>query len=74
MLTKSKIPFVNENEIVRNALKILNKKKLGFIVIINNHGLNTGIFTDGDLNRSFQKNKNKTIGVIHIHHILKFLK
>ena len=121
MLTKNKIPFVNENEIVRNALKILNKKKLGFIVIINNHGLNTGIFTDGDLKRSLQKNKsiekikikslmtkkpysvdentlisdiilkmnkkkitsvcvfnkknkNKTIGVIHIHHILKFLK
>ena len=121
MLTKNKIPFVNENEIVRNALKILNKKKLGFIVIINNHGLNTGIFTDGDLKRSLQKNKSiekikikslmtkkpysvdentlisdiiskmnkrkitsvcvfnkknkdKTIGVIHIHHILKFLK
>ena len=121
MLTKNKIPFVNENEIVRNALKILNKKKLGFIVIINNHGLNTGIFTDGDLKRSLQKNKsiekikikslmtkkpysvdentlisdiiskmnkkkitsvcvfnkknkNKTVGVIHIHHILKFLK
>ena len=121
MLTKNKIPFVNENEIVVNALKILNKKKLGFIVIINNHGLNKGIFTDGDLKRSLQKNKsiekikikslmtkkpysvdentlisdiiskmnkkkitsvcvfnknnkNKTIGVIHIHHILKFLK
>ena len=121
MLTKNKIPFVNENEIARNALKILNKRKLGFIVIINNHGLNTGIFTDGDLKRSLQKNKsiekikikslmtkkpysvdentlisdiiskmnkkkitsvcvfnkknkNKTIGVIHIHHILKFLK
>ena len=121
MLTKNKIPFVNENEIVRSALKILNKKKLGFIVIINNNGLNTGIFTDGDLKRSLQKNKslekikikslmtkkpysvdentlisdiiskmnkkkitsvcvfnkknkNKTIGVIHIHHILKFLK
>jgi len=121
MLTKNKIPFVNENEIARNALKILNKKKLGFIVIINNNGLNTGIFTDGDLKRSLQKNKslekikikslmtkkpysvdentlisdiiskmnkkkitsvcvfnkknkNKTIGVIHIHHILKFLK
>ena len=121
MLTKSKIPFVNENEIIRNALVILNKKKLGFIVIINNHGLNTGIFTDGDLKRSLnkkksieklkiksvmtkkpysveentlisdiifkmnkrkitsvcvynKKNKKKTIGVIHIHHILKFLK
>ena len=36
MLIKSKIPFVNENEIMRKALKILNIKKLGFLVITNN--------------------------------------
>ena len=30
MLIKSKIPFVNENEIMKKALKILNAKKLGF--------------------------------------------
>ena len=42
MLTKNKIPFVNENEIMKNALKVLNAKKLGFLVIINNQGLNTG--------------------------------
>ena len=36
-------------------LKILNKKKLGFLVIVNNQGLNTGIFTDGDLKRLMQK-------------------
>ena len=112
---------INENEIIKDALITLNKKKLGFIVIVNNDGLNSGIFTDGDLKRSLQKNKSieklkiktvmskkpfaveentlisdiiskmnkrkitsvcvynkknrkKTIGVIHIHHILKFLK
>ena len=121
MLTKDKIPFVNENETIKSALITLNQKKLGFIVIINNRGFNKGIFTDGDLKRSLQKNvnverkkiksvmtkkpflveesalitdiivkmnqrkitsvcvynkknKNKIIGVIHIHHILKFLK
>ncbi|MDC3257711.1 SIS domain-containing protein, partial [Candidatus Pelagibacter sp.] len=47
MLKKNKIPFVNENEIMKNALKILNSKKLGFLVVINNLGLNSGIFTDG---------------------------
>ena len=120
MLTKNKIPFVNENEIIRKALKTLNRKKLGFLVVVNNQGLNKGIFTDGDLKRSLQKknfserskiksimtrkpfaveqntlivdiltkmnkkkitsvcvynkkNKEKTIGVIHIHQILKFL-
>ena len=30
-LIKNKIPFVNENEIMINALKILNKKNLGFL-------------------------------------------
>ena len=57
MLIKSKIPFVNENEIMKNALKILNAKKLGFLVIINNQKFNTGIFTDGDLKRLMQKKK-----------------
>ena len=57
MLTKNKIPFVNENQTMQRALKILNSKHLGFIVIINNHGLNTGIFTDGDLKRLLQKKR-----------------
>ena len=57
MLTKNKIPFVNENEIVKNALKVLNNKKLGFIVMTNNNRINTGIFTDGDLKRSLQQKK-----------------
>ena len=57
MLIKNKIPFVNEEEIMINALKILNSKKLGFLVVRNKHGLNTGIFTDGDLKRLMQKRK-----------------
>ena len=57
MLIKSKIPFVNENENLNNALKILNSKKLGFVVVINNQGLNSGVFTDGDLKRTLQKKK-----------------
>ena len=57
MLTKNKIPFVNENILMKNALKILNQKKLGFLVIMNNQNLNVGIFTDGDLKRLLQKKK-----------------
>ena len=57
MLTKNKIPFVNENENMNNALKILNSKKLGFLVVVNKHGLNSGLFTDGDLKRTLQKRK-----------------
>ncbi len=121
MLTKKKIPFVNQNETMKNALKVLNSKKLGFLVLTNNEGLNTGVFTDGDLKRLMQnkkfidnlkikkfmtkkpytvekntlatdilylmnkkkitnicvysnENKKKTIGVIHIHNLLRTLK
>ena len=58
MLVKKRIPFVNENQLMKNALKILNMKKLGFVVVVNNQGLNSGIFTDGDLKRLLQR-KNK---------------
>ncbi len=121
MLTKGKIPFVNEKHTMKKALKILNLKRLGFVVVINNKGLTLGVFTDGDLKRILQKkrkidnfeiksfmtsnpytveentlgteilsqmnkrkitsvcvykkqNKKKTIGVIHIHNLLKVLK
>ena len=57
MLIKNKIHFVNENEIMKNALKTLNSKKLGFLVVRNKQGLNTGVFTDGDLKRLMQKKK-----------------
>ena len=57
MLIKNRIPFVNENEIMRKALKILNMKKLGFLVVTNNQNLMSGIFTDGDLKRLVQKKR-----------------
>ena len=55
MLTKGKIPFINENQIIRSAIKIINLKRLGFLVAINRQGLTTGVFTDGDLKRLIQK-------------------
>ena len=57
MLIKSKIPLVNENELMKKALKILNIKKLGFLVITNNQNQLSGIFTDGDLKRLMQKKR-----------------
>ena len=57
MLTKNKIPFVNENEIMKNSLEILNSKKLGFLVVINKNGLIRGVFTDGDLKRIMRRRK-----------------
>ena len=57
MLIKNKIPFVHENTKMKVALDILNKKSLGFLVVVNNQKLNVGVFTDGDLKRLLQKKK-----------------
>ena len=56
MLTKQKIPFVNENDIIKNGLKIINQKKLGVLIARNKKLKTTGIFTDGDIKRTIQKN------------------
>ena len=55
MLTKKKIPFINESETINNAIKVINSKGVGFIVAINSKGLTTGIITDGDLKRLIRK-------------------
>ena len=118
MLTGKKIPFINENLKMKNALKIITNKKLGVLIVKNKKGKTKGIITDGQIRRSTQKNKdlqsltvkkvmtsnpisidkdtlaakalslmnekkitslcvnnnknkNKTIGIIHIHNILE---
>ncbi len=118
MLTKKKIPFINENKSIQSGLKIINMKKLGILIARNKFLKTTGVFTDGDIKRTIQKNidikknkiknfmskdpisvekdtlaakalsimndkkitslcvynknnKKKTIGIIHIHNILK---
>ena len=55
MLIKNKIPLVNENASLGKAFKILNEKKLGVIIVIDNKKTTKGIFTDGDLKRLVNK-------------------
>ncbi len=56
MLIENKIPFVNENDFIKNGLKIINLKKLGVLIARNKKFNTTGIFTDGDIKRTIQKN------------------
>ena len=58
MLKDSAIPFVNENLKMREALKILNSKKLGFLLVRDKKKLTKGIITDGELRRISQKKQN----------------
>ena len=52
-----KIPFVNENLRMKDALKIMSKKKLGVLIVRNKRGSTVGIITDGDV-RLLSKKKN----------------
>jgi len=54
MLTKNKIPFINENQIMKVALKIITNKKLGLLIAKNKTGNTTGIITDGNVRRAGQ--------------------
>ena len=58
MLKDNAIPFVNENLKMKNALKILTSKKLGFLLVKDKKNNTKGIITDGELRRFGQKNQN----------------
>ena len=53
MVKGKKMPVVNYKRGFRAALKIMNQKKLGIIVILKNNYI-TGLFTDGDLRREIE--------------------
>tara|TARA_B100000902_G_scaffold160801_1_gene156390 strand:- start:957 stop:1925 length:969 start_codon:yes stop_codon:yes gene_type:complete len=55
MITGKKIPFVNENVLLKTALKILSEKKLGILVVTNKNKKTTGIITDGQIRRFSQR-------------------
>ena len=57
MLTGNKIPFINENSLMKQALKIILNKGLG-VLIVKKRNTTSGILTDGDLKRLNQKYQN----------------
>ena len=55
MITGKKLPIVRDNIKMNTALKIINDKKLGVLIIKKVNGDTIGIITDGDLKRIAQK-------------------
>ena len=55
MLTGNKIPFVNENRKMSEAIKVLSNKNLGILIIQNKSKKTIGIVTDGQIRRFNQK-------------------
>ena len=55
MIRGNKIPFVKENLKMNKALKILTKKNLGILIVLNKRNQTIGIITDGQIRRSSEK-------------------
>ena len=55
MIKGKKLPLANENIKMKQAIRIINNKKLGVIIIQKKNGDTSGIITDGDLKRIAQK-------------------
>tara|TARA_B100001027_G_scaffold124885_1_gene86221 strand:+ start:2065 stop:3045 length:981 start_codon:yes stop_codon:yes gene_type:complete len=58
MVTGKKLPTIYENMKMIKALKVINDKKMGVIIIKKKNQDTSGIVTDGDLKRIAQKYKN----------------
>ena len=56
MATGIKVPFINENKSMREAIKTISKKKLGVVIVRNRNRVTTGIITDGNIRKLKQKN------------------
>tara|TARA_B100001027_G_scaffold211003_1_gene178747 strand:+ start:660 stop:1631 length:972 start_codon:yes stop_codon:yes gene_type:complete len=61
MLTNNKIPFIDENTTMKEALTIMTKKKLGTLIARNKKKITTGIITDGQVRRFSSKDINLNI-------------
>ncbi len=59
MLTGKKLPIINYKKNLGEAVKVINKKKLGIIVVLKNKYI-AGIVTDGDLRRDLRVLSKKT--------------
>ncbi len=55
MVSGSKMPIVNYKKSFKEALKIMNQKKLGVLIVTKNKFI-SGLITDGDLRRELNRN------------------
>ena len=53
MVTGNRLPLINFNRKLNDALKIIDQKKLGIVVILKNKNI-VGLVTDGDLRREMK--------------------
>ena len=59
MVTGKKLPVINSKKRIREALSVINKKKLGVVVVLKNNFI-AGLISDGDLRREMRSISKET--------------
>ena len=60
MIKGKKVPFLKEDIKMKRALKIIEEKKLGVLIVKKKNGYTSGIINDGDIKRIAENIKNLT--------------
>ena len=55
MTKRNKLPIVKDNINMKKAIKVINNKNLGVLIIVKGNGHTSGLITDGDIKRIAQK-------------------
>ncbi|MCB9366897.1 MAG: KpsF/GutQ family sugar-phosphate isomerase [Calditrichaeota bacterium] len=55
MHSGDKMPVVQETDDLKSAVLCMSERRLGAVCLVNQQGILTGIFTDGDLRRAWQE-------------------
>lgn len=56
MFTGNKIPLINEEKKMYEAINLMSKKKLGSLIVLNKKKFVSGFVSDGDIRRQTKKN------------------
>lgn len=70
MHTENELPYIYSNASLRDALLEMTRKKFGLTAICDQNMKIEGIFTDGDLRRVFDFNKDIDLNKAHINHLM----
>jgi CBS domain-containing protein len=57
MISMDKFPVISENLFLKEALEVMNEKRLGIACIVDQGNKLKGILTDGDIRRKLLKNQ-----------------
>jgi arabinose-5-phosphate isomerase len=66
MISPDNYPILNHNNTIKEALILMNKKRKGITIILNDLDNIIGIITDGDIRRYIEKNDDLNVEVINI--------